>query len=182
MVLTYSKDTMLKKGDSAPEFSLKGTDDKEHVLSEFGGKNLLIVFMCNHCPYVQPKFSFMNELQEKYKENLQVIGINTNSAVVDEDDFESMKEYSEKFKFKFLYLDDNTQETAKKYGAECTPDPFLFDSKHKLVFHGRFDDAHMQAHWKAKTNELETAIQQLVAGKEVTIKEEPSCGCNVKWK
>jgi len=81
-----------------------------------------------------------------------------------------------------LYLDDNTQETAKKYGAECTPDPFLFDSTHKLVFHGRFDDAHMQAHWKAKTNELEEAIQQLITGKEVVVKEEPSCGCNVKWK
>ena len=93
-----------------------------------------------------------------------------------------MKEYSEKFNFNFVYLDDNTQETAKKYGAECTPDPYLFDKEFKLVFHGRFDDAHMQAHHRAKTAEIEEAIKQLIEGKEITIKEEPSCGCSVKWK
>jgi peroxiredoxin len=138
--------------------------------------------MCNHCPYVQPKFSYLKELQKKYEENLVIIGINTNSEVVEEDSFENMKEYYKKFNFNFVYLDDSTQEVAKKYGAECTPDPFLFDAEQKLVYHGRFDDAHMQAHHRAKTKELEEAIEELIAGKEVTVKEEPSCGCNVKWK
>lgn len=182
MALTYSKYNALKKEDKAPEFKLKGTDEKTHSLSEFKGKNLLIVFMCNHCPYVQPKFSYLKELQKKYEKHLTVIGINTNSEVVVEDSFEKMKEYSKKFNFNFLYLDDNTQEVAKSYGAECTPDPFLFDSKQKLVFHGRFDDAHMQAHHRANTSEIEDAIKQLITGRKVSVKEEPSCGCNVKWK
>ncbi|MBU2100641.1 thioredoxin family protein [Candidatus Micrarchaeota archaeon] len=182
MVLTYSKYNVLKKGDKAPEFKLKGTDGKEYSLEGFKGKNLLIVFMCNHCPYVQPKFDYLNELQEKYKKFLQVIGINTNSAAVEEDSFENMKEYAETGNFKFLYLDDNTQKVARSFGAECTPDPFLFDSEHKLVYHGRFDDAHMYEHKEGNTAEIEEALQQLIEGKKVLVKEEPSCGCNVKWK
>ncbi len=181
MVLTYSKYDKLKKGDLAPEFSLKGIDDKTHLLEEFKGKNLLIVFMCNHCPYVQPKFDYLSELQEKFND-LQVIGINSNSEVIEEDSFENMKEYAETGNFKFLYLDDNTQKTAKDYGAECTPDSFLFNSEHKLVYHGRLDDAHMYEHEEGTTAEIEDALQQLNERKEVTIKEEPSIGCNIKWK
>ncbi len=182
MVLTYSKYNRLKKGDFAPEFELKGVDDKIHSLAEFKGKNLLIIFICNHCPYVQPKFEYLNELQEKYK-NLQIIGINSNSPEIESDDsFESMKEYAEDINFKFLYLFDETQKTALKYGAVCTPDPFLFDSEHKLVYHGRLDDAHLGEHEEADSAEIEEALQQLIEGKEVTIKEEPSCGCNIKWK
>ncbi len=182
MVLTYSKYNVLKKGDKAPGFELKGTDNKMHSLKEFEGKSILIVFMCNHCPYVKPKFDYLNELQEKYEKFLQVIGINSNSEVVEEDSFENMKEYAETGKFKFLYLSDPTQETAKKFGAECTPDPFLFDSSHKLVYHGRFDDTHMYEHEEGNTAELEEALQQLIEGKKVSVKEEPSCGCNIKWK
>jgi len=182
MTLTYSKYNKLKKGDKAPEFSLKGTDGKIHSLEKFKGKNLLIVFMCNHCPYVQPKFDYLNTLQEKYRELLFVVGINSNSEVVEEDSFENMKEYAQTGKFKFVYLDDPTQKTAKAFGAECTPDPFLFDSEQKLVYHGRFDDAHMYEHEEGNTAEIEEALQQLIEGKKITVKEEPSCGCNIKWK
>ncbi len=181
MVLTYSDYSKIKKGNKAPEFSLKGVDGKNYSLKDFSGKSILIVFMCNHCPYVQPKFHYLSELQEKYSE-IKVIGINPNSGVVEEDSFEKMKDYSEKNSFKFIYLDDASQETAKKYNAVCTPDPFLFDSRHKLVFHGRFDDAHMKKHKEGKTSEMEDAIKQLTEGKEITVKEEPSCGCSIKWK
>jgi peroxiredoxin len=183
MVLTYSSYSKLKKGDPAPEFELKGVDGKKHCMKEFRGKITLVVFMCNHCPYVQPKFSYLNELQEKFKGNVKVIGINSNSPeIVEEDSFEKMKEYAKKNAFKFLYLIDETQETAKSFGAVCTPDPFLFNEKHELVYHGRLDDAHMQEHTKAKTKEIEEAIEQLIQKKEVSVEEKPSMGCSIKWK
>ena len=183
MVLTYSNYNKLKKGEKAPEFRLKATDEKDYSSENFKGKILLMVFMCNHCPYVQPKFDYLSELQEKFEGKLQVIGINSNSPEIEkEDSFENMKKYAEKKGFKFLYLFDKTQETAKKFGAVCTPDPFLFDEKGKLVYHGRIDDAHMKEHEKGKTKEIEDAILQLVSGKTVSVKEEPSMGCSIKWK
>ena len=93
-----------------------------------------------------------------------------------------MKQVAMEQGFGFPYLIDETQEVARAYGAACTPDPFLFDPELKLAYHGRIDDAHMQPHEKAKTSELEEAIKQLLEGKKVTVKEEPSYGCNVKWK
>ena len=180
MTLTYSSYKKLGKGDDAPQFDLPGTDGKEHSLSEFRGKPVLVIFMCNHCPYVVPKFDYFVELQNRYP-GLQVIGINSNDADgYPEDSFEKMKEYAENFNF--LYLFDESQQTAKAYGAECTPDPFLFDSDLKLVYHGRFDDAHAKSHDQAKTSEMEDAIKQLLEGKEITVETLPSCGCNIKWK
>ncbi|MBN1169630.1 thioredoxin family protein [Candidatus Micrarchaeota archaeon] len=182
MTLTYSSYRKLGRGDSAPEFDLPGTDGRSHSLSEFRGKPVLIIFMCNHCPYVVPKLAYFIELQNKYPE-LQVIGINSNdSDNYREDSFEKMKEYSEKYSFNFIYLFDESQETAKAYGAECTPDPFLFDAGLKLVYHGRFDDAHGKKHEEGKTSEMEDAVRQLLEGKEVTVQALPSCGCNIKWK
>ncbi|MFH1391602.1 MAG: thioredoxin family protein [Candidatus Diapherotrites archaeon] len=183
MTLTPSNYAVLKKGDTAPDFDLLGTDGKTHSL-EKTGKVYLVIFMCNHCPYVVPKFKYLKELFEKYEsKGLVMVGINSNDTEsYGEDDMEHMKEYYIEQGFRFSYLLDETQEVAKKYGAACTPDPFLFDAKKKLVYHGRIDDAHMKEHEKAKTNELEEAIKQVLEGKEVTVKEEPSLGCNVKWK
>jgi len=177
MTLTYSSYKKLGKGDSAPEFDLPGIDEKNHSLEK--GKPVLIIFMCNHCPYVIPKFDYFIELQDKYP-GLLVIGINSNDYP--EDSFEKMKEYAEKYSFNFLYVFDENQETAKAYGAECTPDPFLFDGDLKLVYHGRFDDAHAKIHEDGKTSEMENAIKQLLAGEEITVETLPSCGCNIKWK
>lgn len=182
MTLTYSSYSRLGRGDSAPGFILPGTDGKSHSLSDFSGRPVLVIFMCNHCPYVVPKFGYFIELQKKYPE-LQVIGINSNDAKnYPEDSFEKMKEYSEKYSFNFIYLFDESQETAKAYGAECTPDPFLLDAGLKLAYHGRFDDAHGKKHGKGKTSEMEDAIRQLLEGKEITVQSLPSCGCNIKWK
>ena len=185
MVYTYSSYKVLQKGSKAPEFSLKGIDEKKHSLKEFKGKKtLLAVFMCNHCPYVKPKVSKLNELQKKYSsKGLQIIGINSNDTEKYPDDsFEKMKEFAEEKKINFPYLIDETQETAKNYGAACTPDPFLFNEKLELVYHGRIDDAHGESHEKAKTNELEEAVKQLLEGKKITVETLPSAGCNVKWK
>jgi|SRR3989344_2062258 len=185
MTLTYSNYNILKQNSIAPKFNLPGTDGKNHSLELYPGKKAyLVVFMCNHCPYVQPKFAYLKNLYKNYKEKgLMVFGINSNDIeAYGEDDFEHMKEYAKKHEFGFPYLLDETQKAAKNYGAACTPDPFLFDANKKLVYHGRIDDAHKMAHESASTNELEEAIQQVLGGKQVTVREEPSLGCNVKWK
>jgi peroxiredoxin len=156
MVLMQSNYSVLKKNDFAIDFSLKGTDDKIHSLNEIKGSNFtLIVFMCNHCPYVIPKLDELNKLNEK----ITVIGINPNdSEKYPADSFENMK----KLPVNFIYLRDKTQEIAKAYGAVCTPDPFLFDKDLKLIYHGRIDD-------------IEKALSS-------DIKEVPSQGCSIKWK
>lgn len=184
MSLTQSDYSVLKKGETAPDFNLLGVDGVKHSLKDIEGKAILIIFMCNHCPYVKPKMDFFTTLYEKYKNlGLRIIGINSNDTEnYGEDDFEHMKQVASEKNFGFPYLLDETQEVAKKYGAACTPDPFLFDENKKLVYHGRIDDAHGKTHEEASTNELEEAVKELIEGLEVTVKEEPSMGCNVKWK
>jgi peroxiredoxin len=185
MVLTSSSYKVLHKDSPAPDFELKGIDGKTHSLAEFRGKKaLLVIFMCNHCPYVQPKMGYFVDLQERYgPKGLAVVGINSNdTAKYPEDSLGKMKEYSERFGFNFPYLIDKTQQVAKAYGAECTPDPFLFDGSFALAYHGRFDDAHGRPHPEGKTAEMEDAIKQLLEGKEVTVQPLPSMGCNIKWK
>ncbi len=185
MSLTPSNYSILKNGSAAPAFNLPGTDGKTHSLEEAkGAKAALVVFMCNHCPYVIPKMGYLKKLHGKYKvRGLAMFGINSNDTqAYGEDDLEHMKQVAKEQGFKFPYLLDETQGVARAYGAACTPDPFLFDSEMRLAYHGRIDDAHKQGHEKATTNELEEAIKQLLDGKQVTVKEEPSMGCNVKWK
>lgn len=185
MVLTQSNYTVLKKGSKAPDFNLPGTDGKSHSLAEAeGAKAVLVVFMCNHCPYVKPKMKYLKELYDRHApKGLAMLGINSNDTqAYGEDDFPHMKQVAKEQGFKFPYLLDETQEVARQYGAACTPDPFLFDSQLKLVYHGRIDDAHQQPHESAKSSELEEAVKQVLEGKKVTVKEEPSMGCNVKWK
>ncbi len=185
MSLTLSSYKLLNKESTAPDFALNGVDGKKYTLANFKGKKaLLIIFMCNHCPYVQPKMDYFVELQFKYRDQgLQIIGINSNDGQkYPDDNFENMKNWAKEKKFNFPYLFDETQEIAKKYDAQCTPDPYLFDSKLKLQYHGRFDDANGKSHSEAKTSEMEEAIMQVLKGQPVTIETLPSIGCNIKWK
>ncbi len=182
MVLTFSSYKVLQKNSSAPDFTLPGADGKNYSLEDLKGKKgLLIIFMCNHCPYVQPKMKYFSELRKNYPE-LQIVGISANDVEqYPEDSFEKMKEYSQKYDFGFPYLFDESQETAKNYGAVCTPDPFLFNENLELVYHGRFDDSPQGSHEEANTSEMEDAIKQLLAGEEITVETKPSQGCNIKW-
>ena len=186
MVLTASGYLKMKQGVKAPDFKLKGIDGKVYSLADFKGrKGLLVVFMCNHCPYVQPKAAKLAQLFNDYSgRGLGMIGINANDAAkYPEDGFEKMKEYAKKFGWKFPYAVDETQDTAKAYDAACTPDPYLFDANLRLVYHGRIDNAHGQPHEQAKTDELEESIRALLAGQPVEFRTDvPSLGCNVKWK
>src|SRR3989338_5946245 len=142
MVLLESAAKKLKAGDLAPDFSLRGTDGKVHSLSAYrGARALLVVFMCNHCPYVKAKFGRLGQIHSRYSRlGVRMAGINSNDPEnYPEDSFEAMKALALGQGWKFDYLFDESQETARKYGAVCTPDPFLFDSDFKLVFHSRID-------------------------------------------
>ena len=181
MVLLESEGS-LKTGDTAPDFSLKGVDDKIHSLNDYTQKGLLVIFMCNHCPYVKAKIEAIKEIHEKFKGQISLVGINSNdSEKYPDDSFDSMKTVVHEKGIAFDYLVDETQEIAKKYGAVCTPDPFLFDSDRKLVFHGRIDDA-MNPDAIAKERVMINNIEKFLNGEKIEKDFDPSIGCSIKWK
>ena len=182
MVLLESKIT-LKTGDGAPDFSLKGIDDKMHSLESYtGSKGLLIIFMCNHCPYVKAKIEAIKEIHEKFNENIAVVGINSNdSTEYPDDSFENMQKVANEKGMKFDYLVDEKQDVAKRYGAVCTPDPFLFDEGRKLIFHGRIDNA-MNPDATATENTMQENLKKFLAGEKIEKDFDPSIGCSIKWK
>jgi peroxiredoxin len=184
MSLEKSAYLKVKKGTQLPDFSLSGIDGKSHSPAEWkNARALLIVFMCNHCPYVIPKVAKLVELQKEYgPQGLQIIGINSNNNPdYPEDSFPKMKEFARTKKIDFPYLFDESQETAKAFDARCTPDPYLFDAEKKLVYHGRIDDRHGEPHSAAATNELEEAVKELLETGKCRVDENPSQGCSIKW-
>jgi len=182
MVLLESK-ISLKTGDTAPDFSLMGIDDKMHSLESYvGSKGLLVIFMCNHCPYVKAKIDAIKQIHEKFKESIALVGINSNdSTEYPDDSFENMKKIADEKGMKFDYLVDEKQDVAKKYGAICTPDPFLFDQNRKLIFHGRIDNA-MNPDAVATEKTMISNIQKFLNGDKIEKDFEPSIGCSIKWK
>lgn len=182
MVLLESQ-IKLKTGDSAPDFELLGIDDKKHYLSEFKNSDgLLIIFMCNHCPYVKAKIDAIKELQEKFGKNIAIVGINSNdSRDYPEDSFDNMKKLAKEKNLKIQYLVDESQEVARRYGAICTPDPFLFDKNHRLVFHGRIDNA-MKPDDTPTEKTMIKNIESMLSGQKISKDFDPSIGCSIKWK
>ncbi len=160
-------------GSAAPEFSLKGVDGKQYSLSDFAGaKVLCVIFMCNHCPYVQAIWDRFVKLQERFGEEVQLVGINPNlNPDYDEETFEKMQEYSERYKMNFPYLQDDTQEVARAYNAQCTPDIYVYDEKRELVYHGRIEE-----------EELAGAIEAVLHGEKPSEEQNPSIGCSIKWR
>ena len=172
----------LKTGDNAPEFTLKGVDDKMHSLNDYSKKGLLVIFMCNHCPFVKAKIEAIKEIHDKFRDEISIVGINSNDSVkYPDDDFDSMKAVAEEKGLEIDYLVDETQEIAKKYGAVCTPDPFLFDSEKKLVFHGRIDDA-MNPDAVVNEKVMINNIKKFLNGQKIEKDFDPSIGCSIKWK
>ena len=182
MVLLESKIT-LKTGDNAPDFSLKGIDNQVHSLESYAeNKGLLVIFMCNHCPYVKAKIDAIKQIYEKFNENIAVVGINSNDSIEYPDDsFENMKKIAGEKGIKFDYLVDDKQDVAKIYGAVCTPDPFLFDEDRKLIFHGRIDNA-MNPDATATENTIQNNLKKFLAGEKIEKDFDPSIGCSIKWK
>jgi len=181
MAKTLSSQT-LKKNDNAPSFRLMGTDDKFYSLEDFRSKSLLIVFICNHCPYVKARIGDLVTLQSRFpKSELQIVGINSNDPSYQDEGFENMIKFSKENNLNFPYLIDDTQQIARSYGAVCTPDPFLFDENRNLVFHGKINDA-MEPEMTPQVHVMENNIKRLLDGQSIEKDFDPSIGCSIKWK
>lgn len=174
----------IRIGDQAPNFALKGTDGKIHSLEEFGSKKLLVViFTCNHCPYAQAYQDRIKAIQEDYAEHgVQVVAINPNDSTgYPEDSFAKMVERAKQARFNFPYLRDESQQVAKAYGAEVTPDVFVFDANRRLRYRGRIDD-NWEEQDSVTISDARNAIEELLAGREVTRPTARAIGCSIKWK
>ena len=168
----------------ANDFNLIGTDDKKYSLKNFLNKKaLVIIFSCNHCPYVQAYENRLIEIQENYQEKeIQIICINSNNSdEYPEDSFENMKQRAQEKKFNFPYLYDPTQKTAHQYGATHTPQVFLFDEFLNLRYTGKIDDD-----WKnpqnVKRQFLREALNSILENKIPLETETYAIGCSIKWK
>lgn len=186
MVRTESTMSM-ELGSPAPDFALPDTKTDHLVqLKDFAGKPLLVVFMCNHCPYVKHLADPLADLAAEYQEQgLAVVGISSNDVQNHPDDSpEKMAEEARVRRYTFPYLYDETQEVAKAYSAACTPDFFLFDQDHRLYYRGQFDDTRpKQDPPQQPTGEdLRRAIDAVLAGEPAPQPQRPSLGCNIKWK
>lgn len=183
MAVTASK--MLTLGTSAPNFSLPDTEGNIVSLADFEeSPALLVIFMCNHCPFVKHVLSDLVRLAKEYQaKGVAVVGINSNDiANYPEDSPEMMTKLSEETGFTFPYLYDETQEVAKAYQAACTPDFFLFDKESRLVYRGQMDDSRPGNNIPVTGLDLIKAIDAVLAGRKVSTEQKPSMGCNIKWK
>jgi len=179
MALTVSQQK-LRIGSKALDFTLKGIDEKAYSPKDFSGTPLLAIFMCNHCPYVQQKMDAIIELHKRFKDKINIIGINSNAGYPG-DGFADMKTFAKERGMAFPYLFDETQAVAKAYGAVCTPDTFLFDKDGILAFHGRIDDA-MELGAPVKECTMEIVLNKLLKGEKIEKPFEPSQGCSIKWQ
>ncbi len=177
-------DNKLKINSILPEFNLPGTDGNIYSSESFTDKKILIViFSCNHCPYVQAYEQRIIELQNEFNENsVQIVAISSNDAVkYPEDSFDEMKKRAESKNFNFPYLYDQSQEIAKVFGATHTPQVFLFNSEKKLKYEGKIDD-NWQEPELVNSRYLRDAILEVLDRKDVSVPETFSIGCTIKWK
>lgn len=182
MALLHS--TMAPLGSAAHDFFLPGVDGKEYSLDSFKDQRVLVViFMCNHCPYVKAVLPRLIDLQNQLgDQGAQLVGINSNDASrYPDDSFDNMKKNAQEKKISFPYLFDATQETAKAYDAVCTPDIYLYGEERTLLYRGRIDD-NWERSEKVSKRDLREAVQTVLAGKEVSGEQIPSMGCSIKWK
>jgi peroxiredoxin len=183
MVLTPS--TMQELGIKAPDFTLPDPAGKRFSLAACSiEKGLLVIFMCNHCPYViHIRQKLVEKIRAYQEQGISVVAINSNDFNAHPDDSpKNMEIDSQKYGYTFPYLVDEEQKVAKAYGAACTPDFFLFDTEQKLVYRGQFDNARPGNSELVTGADLSSAIEQLVAEKQVSPDQRASMGCNIKWK
>jgi len=181
MVRTISSQT-LNVGDKAPEFSLVDVDNQLYSTKQIKSETALIVFICNHCPYVRAQIGDIINLQRLFEpEHLQVVGINSNDPNYEGEGLENMVTFSKQYNLNFPYLIDESQTVAKAYGAVCTPDPFLFNSELRLVYHGKINDA-TEPTMLPKIPLMENNIRKVMNGEQIEKPFDPSVGCSIKWK
>ena len=183
MVRTAS--TMLPLGTKAPEFSLPDTDGNSVALSDLADKKgLLVIFMCNHCPFVKHVAAQLKTLADDYlSQELAIVGISSNDAEKYPDDSPSaMATEKQQRGYNFPYLYDEDQSVAQAYAAACTPDFYLFDASMKLVYRGQLDASRPDSGIPVTGEDLRAAIDAVLAGQSPSEQQTPSIGCNIKWK
>lgn len=177
---------MIPLGTIAPDFLLPDTvSGKTLSFKDIkGAKGTLLIFMCNHCPYVKHINHQLAAIAKEYtQKGIGIAGINSNDIEKYPDDApEKMKELAGEFGFYFPYLFDESQAVAKAYDAACTPDFYLFNPKNELVYRGQFDDARPGNNVPVTGKDLIAALDALLDGKEISPIQRPSMGCNIKWK
>lgn len=182
MVKTPS--TMLPLGTPAPDFTLPNVDGSTVSLSDFAGaKGLLVVFMCNHCPFVIHIADELAKFAEDYMaRGLAVVGISSNDVNTHpQDSPDKMKQEAAARGYKFPYLYDESQDVAVSYKAACTPDFFLFDADQKLVYRGQFDSSRPESGIPVTGEDLRAAADAVLVGEKPSDDQRPSIGCNIKW-
>ena len=183
--MSLTPSAMLPIGTAAPDFSLPNIDGKTVSLKDFkNAKGLVVVFMCNHCPYV---VHIQKELarfgKEMLAKGIAMVGINSNDAKnYPEDSPKMMVQTARELNYTFPYLFDETQNVAKAYQAACTPDFFLFDKNLRLVYRGQFDESRPGNNKPVTGKDLREAVENLLAGEPISPDQKPSVGCSIKWK
>ncbi len=183
MVKTAS--TMLPLGAEAPDFSLPSIDGTTVSLADFrDAPVLLVMFMCNHCPFVKHVAAELARLGRDYADRgVAIVGINANDVEnYAADSPEKMREEAKQQGYTFPYLYDETQEVAKAYRAACTPDFFLFDGNRRLVYRGQLDSSRPDSGIPVTGEDLRAAMDAVLAGQPVAAQQRASIGCNIKWK
>jgi len=183
--MSETPSTMLEIGSQAQNFSLPEPASGNQVsLTDFKGKPLLVIFSCNHCPYVlhiiESFTEFANQAQQR---GLAVVMINSNDvAGYPADSPAKMIELAQRQGFEFPYLYDESQQVASAYRAACTPDFFLFDSSHRLVYRGQYDGSRPGNNVAVSGSDMLSAVDALFSGSDIPADQVPSVGCNIKWR
>ncbi|MEY4519345.1 MAG: hypothetical protein RLZZ499_1944 [Cyanobacteriota bacterium] len=183
MVKTAS--TMLALGTTAPEFHLPDVVSGETIsLATFSGsKALLVMFICQHCPFVKHVQSELAKIGHDYRDRLGIVAISANDVANYPDDSpQKLKEMAQELNFNFPVCYDESQSVSKSYTAACTPDFFLFDSSSKLVYRGQLDDSRPSNGVPVTGKDLRQAIDAVLQDGEINFEQKPSIGCNIKWK
>ncbi|MFQ5838768.1 MAG: thioredoxin family protein [Thermoplasmata archaeon] len=177
------EDIGLKIGDPAPSFELPGVDGKTYKLEDFADRDVLgVIFMCVHCPYVQAYEDRIMAAQADYSgKGVQFVGINPNdSTKYPEDSFDGMVKRAGMKGYNFPYLRDKGQDVADAYGAQATPEFFIFDKERKLAYRGRLDDNYQDPS-AVREQYLRAALDAILAGREPDKAFVPAIGCSIKW-
>lgn len=174
---------MLPLGTLAPPFTLPDPDGAMHSLDD-GASATLVMFICNHCPFVKHVRKEIAQLARDYADkNVAIYAINSNNYnAYPGDSPQEMKRESERLEYVFPYLCDESQEVAKAYQAACTPDFYVFDAGQKLVYRGQLDDSRPSNGISPDGRDLRSALDAVLAGQAVAPDQVPSIGCNIKWK
>ena len=177
--------TMLELGTPAPEFNLHAPmQDRNFSLDDFRGDPLLVIFMCNHCPYVQHILKGLAAFEQDFvPRGLQIVAINSNDIeAYPSDGPKNMIELAKYYQLEFPYLLDETQQVARDYKAACTPDFFLFNQEAILDYRGEFDGSRPRNDVPVSGDSLRRATEAVLAGVEPDRDQTPSLGCSIKWR